>query len=74
MHVLMSEEMSMGMNKMKFAINHKWKFSRWRYAYIAGLFQVIITLSVAVICYFVIVFADSVVDIVKDFIALGVIT
>ena len=37
MHVNTSFEITSGMNKMKFAINHKWKFTRWRYAYMAGL-------------------------------------
>ena len=64
----------MGLSKMKFAINHKWKFSRWRYAYLAGLGQVIITTLVAIISYLVIVFAGSVIDIVKDFLALQVIS
>ena len=73
MHVAITSEMSMGMNKMKFAINHKWKFSRWRYAYMAGLAQVIITVLVAVISYFVIVFSTSIIDMVKDFLALQVI-
>ena len=70
MHVQMTTELTMGMNKMKFALNHKWKFSRWRHAYFAGLGQVIITLLVAVISYFVIVFAPTVIEIVKDFLAL----
>ena len=74
MHVQMTTEMSMGLSKMKFAINHKWKFSRWRYAYLAGLGQVIITTLVAVISYFVIVFAGDVIDVVKDFLALQVIS
>lgn len=38
MHVNTAAEISNGMKKMKFALNHKWKFSRWRYAYMAGLF------------------------------------
>ena len=37
MHTKMTKEIGDGMNKMKYAINHKWKFSRWRYAFLSGL-------------------------------------
>ena len=40
----------------------------------AGLFQVIICLLVAIISYFVIVFDDTIIDIVKDFLALQVVS
>ena len=73
MHVAITSEMSMGMNKMKFAINHRWKFSRWRYAYMAGLAQVIVTVLVALISYAVIVFSPTIIEMVKDFLALQVI-
>lgn len=69
----MTVDLKMGMAKMKFALNHKWKFMRWRYAYFAGLAQVIMSLLVAIISYFVIIFAESEIDIVKDFLALQVI-
>ena len=62
------------MAKMKFALNHKWKFMRWRYAYAAGLAQVIITCLVSIISFFVIIFETTVLDIVKDFLALLVIS
>ena len=74
MHTKMTKEIGDGMNKMKFALNHKWKFSRWRYAYLAGLGQALIGYFVAVISYFVIIFDETVLDIVKDFVALEVIS
>ena len=74
MHVNMTNEINMGLNKMKFALNHKWKFSRWRYAYMAGLCQASITFLVTIISYFVLIFSDNVLDIVKDFLALEVIS
>ena len=73
MHVVLTKDLKMGMAKMKFALNHKWKFMRWRFAYMAGLAQAIITVLVAVISYFVIIFAETELDIVKDFLALLVI-
>ena len=74
MHTKMTKEIGDGMNKMKYAINHKWKFSRWRYAFLSGLGQTLIGYLVAVISYFVIIFDTTVLDIVKDFVALEVIS
>lgn len=70
MHVVLTGALKMGMAKMKFALNHKWKFMRWRYAFMAGFFQVTITFFVALISYFVIIFAESEIEVVKDFLAL----
>lgn len=38
MNVALTQEIKMGMAKMKFALNHQYKFRRWRYAYLTGLF------------------------------------
>ena len=62
------------MSKMKYALNHKWKFARWRYAYMAGLFQAISCVLVAVISYLVIAYQNTIIDIVKDFLALYVVS
>ena len=70
MHVVLTKDLKLGMAKMKFALNHKWKC----YAYMAGLTQAIIIFLVAVIRYFVIIiFAEEELNIVKDFLALLVI-
>ena len=74
MHICMNTELKMGMQKMKFVINHKWKFKEWRKAYLCGLAQVSITIMVTVINYFVIIFSPSIIDIVKDFLAIKVIS
>ena len=74
MHVKMTKEIGDGMNKMKFAINHKWKFARWRYGYLAGLAQTLISYFVAILSYFLILFDDTVLDVVLDFVALEIIS
>ena len=73
MHVKMTVEIKAGMNKMKYALNHQWKFARWRYAYLSGFAQVIITVLIAIISYAVIIFDNTVLDIVKDFVALEIV-
>jgi len=74
MHVQMTTRMRSGMDKMKYALNHQWKFNRWRWAYMAGLCQVITNAFVAIISYFVITFDETVTDAVMDFLALQVIS
>ena len=73
MHVNMNTELKHGMEKMKFALNHKWKFSYWQIAYFCGFCQVLIVVLVTVINYFIIILNDDIVDIVKDFLAVKVI-
>ena len=34
MHVVMTSESKAAMAKMKFALNHKWKFRHWGLAYL----------------------------------------
>ena len=37
MHITMNTEMRQSMDKMKFALNHKWKFTLWHFAFLSGL-------------------------------------
>jgi len=64
----------MGMAKMKFALNHKWKFRHWRSAFLSGYMQVLMVLIVTIISYFIIIFNDDIIEIVKDFLAIEVIS
>ena len=73
MHINMNKELQEGMNKMKFALNHKWKFSAWYLGFLSGFLQFNITLLVTLINYFVIVFEPDILGIVKDFLAIKVI-
>ena len=73
MCVALMSEITMGMQKMKYALNHQFKFRRWRYAFASGLMQCLVGYSVSIISYLVIILGESTVDIVKDFLALYVI-
>ena len=74
MHINMNKKLVMGMDKMKFALNHKWKFSAWYLAFLSGFTQFLITLLVTIINYFVISFITDILDMVKDFLAIKVIS
>lgn len=73
MHVNMNEKMKQGMDKMKFAINHRWKFEYPGLAFFSAFLQVIVTCAVTLLSYSVIVYSGSIIDIVKDFLAIKVI-
>ena len=73
MHVLLTSSMNQGLQKMKFALNHQWKLMRWKYAFLSGFLKFTINFLVALISYFAIIFAETEIDVVKDFLALKVI-
>ena len=70
MHISMTQEVKQGMAKMKYALNHKWKFRSWKFAYISGLMQSVMVIVVTIISYFVIIFNNDMIEIVKDFLAI----
>ena len=73
MHVIVSEEIANGLNMMKYAANHWWKFSNPRLAWLSGFLQVCAMFCVAIVNYFVITISDNVLDLAKDFTALIII-
>ena len=73
MHITMNNELQSGLRKMKYAVNHHWKFSNWSIAFLAGLLEFTISLTVTIVLYFVIVLVPGTLDIVKDFLAVKVI-
>ena len=39
LHVSLSAELTQGLNNMKYAVNHSWKFNNYRIAYFCGFMQ-----------------------------------
>lgn len=74
MHISMMQEIKQGMGKMKYALNHKWKFVHWELAFLSGFCQMFVVLFVTIISYSIIIFNDDIIDIVKDFLALELIS
>jgi hypothetical protein len=62
------------MNMMKYANNHPWKFRKPRFAFVIGFLQVVSTALTAIVCYYVIIVSESVLDLAKDFTALMIIS
>ena len=73
MQVNMSKELKQGLEKMKFAINHPWKFDKVGFAFLAGFCQATTIMVVTFLNYFTIIDATTVIDIVMNFLALAVI-
>ena len=73
MQIHMSRELKEGMDKMKYVLNHTWKFDNLTQAWLAGFFQCIIIMLVTLLNYFTIIAAETVIDIVMNFLALAVI-
>jgi hypothetical protein len=74
MQMHLNSEMHQGMNMMKYAMNHPWKFKGPKCAYFVGFLQVFSVFMTAGVCYLVIVVSDSVLDLAKDFTALIIIS
>lgn len=54
MQIMMSRELKEGLDKMKFAINHPWKFENIYFAFCSGLMQTITIVLVTIINYYTI--------------------
>jgi len=74
MHINMNNDIKLGMGKMKYALNHKWKFERWELAFFSGFCQMVIVIFVTLICYSLIIFNDDIISILQDFLAVEVIS
>ena len=61
------------MNKMKYVLNHPWKFDMFFTAVFSSLCQAIVNLCVTMINYIVIISDNTIMEIVMDFLALYVI-
>ena len=73
MQITVNEEIRNGLTIMKYSLNHYWKFKSPYSAAIAGLMQVLASLLTAIVNYAVIVNAENVMELAKDFTALLVI-
>ncbi len=66
----MLPELQQGMQKMKYALNHPWKFEAPNLAIGIGFIQITIVAFVSVISYYIIIFTPIIIEIVKDFLVI----
>lgn len=75
MHVAMMSELNEGMAKMKYCVNHSYRFRHGPLAFLVGLAQVFSVVLITLLNYYVIIArSNEVIDVVKDFLAMMVIT
>ena len=74
MHVAMTNELKEGMAKIKFTLNHSWRFSHPYTAVYCGLLQTSMIVLVTMLNYLVIVLSPTTIDVAKDFLAMMIIS
>ena len=74
MHIAMMTELKEGLSKMKYCLNHHWRFELLTIAFFVGFFQAWMVVFVTLLNYYVIIGDSfSVIDVTKDFIAMMII-
>mgnify|MGYP001626747553 CR=1 FL=1 len=74
MHIAMINELKEGFGKMKFALNHFWRFDLVFLAFLVGFLQGIMVVGVTLLNYYVIIAkSHTVIDVAKDFLAMMII-
>ena len=73
MHFLIDADLTQGLDMMKYALNHPWKFRRWYMACLIGLTQFAMAFMTEYVSIQVILSTSTYIDAVKDFIALIVV-
>ena len=58
LHVSLSAELRQGMNLMKYAVNHHWKFLDYRLAFLTGFLSVTISMLIEIATFYMLLFAS----------------
>ena len=67
-HILLTEAMTGGIEMMKFAVNHPWKFVDFKLACLTGLLQVIAVVCTELATYYMLLFAaDAMLDVLANY-------
>ena len=61
------------MKMMKYAVNHRWKFTEYKMAFLAGFLQALMVILVESVNFMAIITNYEIIEIVMDFLALVVI-
>lgn len=73
LHLSLIDEVSTGLDNMKFCLNHSYLFQSWKYAWLVGFLQCLIVIMVEIVNIQIILTSTNPVDIVYNFIALAII-
>ena len=73
LHITLVSEGKQAFKIMRYSLNHSWKFQSWCTAYMIGLSQFTMILSVEIVNLVVLLTSPSVMDTVMNFLALVII-
>ena len=73
LHVQLASELKHGLDNMKYAVNHQYKFYSYKAAWACGFMQAVMVFYVEGVAFIALLNDNSVVDIVMNFLALVVI-
>ena len=71
-HITLSGQLAAGLDKMKFALNHGWRFNSMILAWTCGFCEVATTVSVEIILYFLVVLCQDLLEVITSAVALTV--
>ena len=74
LHVTLTDEITQGLNMMKYSTNHPWKFDSAHEAYFVGFAQAMIVISVETVNLAVLNTNNTIMDILMNFLALVIIS
>jgi len=74
LHITLTDEYRQAFELQKYAINHPWKFESWIRAFRVGFMQMFITLAVETTNLGILLTNSTIIDTIKDFIALVIIS
>lgn len=73
LHMMLQGEVESGLDRMKFAINHYYRFENPWIAFLAGFFQATSIIIIEVVNFIVILTAETIIEVVMNFMACAVI-
>lgn len=74
LHMSLQDELFGGLNNMKFALNHHYRFTNYRFAYLSGILQASMIITVEIVNFFAIMKSTTIADVVMNFMALAVVS
>ena len=73
LHVSLSGELNQGLNNMKYAVNHPWKFNNYKIAWFCGFMQAFNVFVVETVNFAALLTNFTIIEIIMNFLALVVI-
>ena len=74
LHVTLSGELQQGLNNMKYAVNHDWKFENYKIAWFCGFMQAFNVIIVELVNFAALLTNFTIIEIIRNFLALVVIS